>query len=105
MGEMTRAQGRNQAKQHGAKRRKGSKYFVANPDDVRFGKRIPPTCHYRGRQPEGHLFTVKGEPYSGYLLSDSQVGDLVEPFTKSRETEVIAEANHYNETGKLFGER
>jgi len=89
----------------GMKLRKGSKYFVANPDDVRFGKRIPLICHYRGRHPEGHLFTFGGDVNSGYWLSDSQVGDLVEPFTKSRETEVTAEANHYNETGKLFGER
>ncbi len=87
------------------KLRKGSKYFVANPDDVRFGKRIPLTCHYRGRHPEGHLFTFTGDPGAGYWLSDNQILKLVELFTKSREAEIIAEANHYNETGKLMGER
>jgi hypothetical protein len=87
------------------KLRKSTRYFVANPEDVRFGKRIPLTCHYRGRHPEGHLFTCEGDPDSGHWLSDKQVLKLVEPFTKSREAEIIAEANHYHETAKLFGER
>lgn len=72
------------------KLRKGSKYFVANPTDVKFGKRIPLTCHYRGLKPEGHLFTFVGDSTSGYWLKDSDIDKLVEPFTKEREAEVNA---------------
>jgi len=75
--------------------RKGSRYLVANPDDVQFGKRIPLNCHYRGRHPEGHLFTFVGDFYAGYWLTDRQVARLVEPYSKSRAGEVHAEAERY----------
>jgi hypothetical protein len=83
------------------KLRKGSKYFVANPDDVRFGKRIPLVCHYRGRRTEGHLFTVAVDPCSGYWLSDRQIANLVEPWNRERLAETLAVANHYLKTGRL----
>ncbi|MGB7729001.1 MAG: hypothetical protein WBL50_13280 [Candidatus Acidiferrum sp.] len=79
----------------GMKLRKGSKYFVANPDHVRFGKRIPSICHHRVRHPEGHLFTFGGDVNSGYWLSDRQIAKLVEPYSKAREAEVDAEAEKY----------
>jgi hypothetical protein len=87
--------GRKAAKPQGAKLRKGSRYFVADPGDVRFGKRIPLVCHYRGRHPEGHLFTCVRDLNSGYWLSDRQIAGLVEPFTKERAVEVHAEAEKY----------
>jgi len=77
------------------KLRKGCKYFVANPTDVRFGKRIPLPCRYRGRRSEGHLFTFESDPNSGYWLSDEEVAKLVEPFSKDRDVEVNAEAKRY----------
>jgi hypothetical protein len=83
------------------KLRKGSKYFVANPDDVRFGKRIPLICHYRGLHPEGHLFTFVGDFNSGYWLTDKLVAKLVEPYSEARKLEIDATANYYNEHGRL----
>jgi hypothetical protein len=87
------------------KLRKGSKYFVADPDDVRFGKRIPLVCHYRGRHPEGHLFSFVGAPDSGYWLSDKDIAKLVEPFSKAREAKVNAEAERYLAAGDRKAEK
>jgi hypothetical protein len=77
------------------KLRKGSRYFVADPNDVEFGKRIPLVCRYRGRVPEGHDFEIVGNPDSGYWLSDEQVTLLVEPFSKKRAAEIDVEAGKY----------
>jgi len=85
------------------KLRKRSKYFVADPEDVRFGKRIPLPCRYLGRREDGrHDFEIVGNCGSGYLLSDRDVAKLVEPFSKERGAEVVAEANYYNQHGKLM---
>lgn len=78
------------------KLRKGRRYFVADPDHVRFGKRIPLDCRYRGHcdsHPKNHLFTFGRD--GSYCLSDGQVTKLVEPFTKRREAEVEVEAEKY----------
>jgi hypothetical protein len=83
------------------KLRKGSKYFVANPDDVRFGKRIRLACHYRGLHPEGHLFTFVGDFNSGYWLTDKLVAKLVEPYSEERDEEFCKTAEYYLEHGRL----
>jgi len=75
--------------------RKNGKYFVVNPKDFRFGKRIPMTCRYVGLFPEGHLFTCLGDDFSGYWIPENELAKLVEPFSKARETEIDLEAEKY----------
>jgi hypothetical protein len=77
------------------KLRKNSKYFVANPRDLEFGKRIPMTCRYVGLFPEGHLFTCLGDDFSGYWIPENELTKLVEPFSKEREAQVNRAAEKY----------
>jgi hypothetical protein len=85
------------------KLRKGSKCFVADPNDSEFGKRIPLICRYHGRHPEGLLFIIEGDDI-GYWLTEKMVAKLVEPYSKAREAEVDKAAGKYLEGGQDRGE-
>ena len=87
--------------------RKNARYFISDPECLRFSRMIPLIHRYYGKRPYKetnemlHLFLVCGAEDAGIYLSDREVPLYTEKFSVRREREVNAAADHYNRTGRV----
>jgi hypothetical protein len=87
--------------------RKNARYFISDPECLRFSRMIPLTYRYYGKRLYKetnemlHLFAASQQTDVAVYLTDREVRLYAERFSVRREREVNAAADHYNRTGRV----